>query len=229
MTTLSISCDERDSITEPVSATQGPYIIERTTYYQGEELVKGQLSFSNVSDYGEREENAGRVIHFTALLHGDSGDLIPVHCKMESGRYGVRRLRNEAIAYKFLAELQGKGVPVCYGHFEGRVVNEIFGCVVTRISGEPVTDSESIYDGPEEFRHKLLELVYAIHKRHVVHGDLVPSNILINEEGDPVIVDFDCSRSNHNCSFSRQCSEIDGMTVDLGLQTFVCPEHILHG
>ena len=45
--------------------------------------------------------------------------------------------------------------------------------------------------------YKIIEGLNHIHASHVIHRDLKPDNIMIDEKGDPKIIDFGLSRDTN--------------------------------
>jgi serine/threonine protein kinase len=84
------------------------------------------------------------------------------------------------------------------------------------ISSRPFTFHEKI-----QLFQKICEAVNFAHQRGVIHRDLKPSNILINELGDPCVLDFGLAR-NIQDEYASETISIDGQI--LGTPKYMAPE-----
>jgi hypothetical protein len=96
-------------------------------------------------------------------------------------------LLNEVAVYEELSELQGKGIPklFCHGYLE-----DVLYCVGISICGsvpEILTEQQ---------KHMLLNTLESIHGVGILHNDIKKDNILIDEVGNPYIIDFGFSTRN---------------------------------
>lgn len=70
------------------------------------------------------------------------------------------------------------------------------------MSGYPLQNVSEVED-PAELYNKLMELLLKFASHGVIHGDFNEFNIMIDDEGNPVIIDFPqgcCSNMNgFNC------------------------------
>lgn len=105
-------------------------------------------------------------------------------------------LQNEVSVYKQLSELQGNGVPRFFCH--GFIEDALF-CVGVSICG-------TVPNGfTEKQKEKLLDTLQRIHGTGILHNDIKQENILIDESGNPYIIDF--GFATRNCCPVAQMEE----------------------
>lgn len=119
------------------------------------------------------------------LVDGPDG---PVIVKKAIGRgpaRAVRRamLRREHSIYQLLRGIPG--VPRCHGLRNGEEL------VLEFIDGQSLRHARQTAAGREKFFAELLELIQAVHRAGVAHGDLKrKDNILLGHDGHPYLIDF---------------------------------------
>jgi hypothetical protein len=132
----------------------------------------------------------------TGLYEGPSGVLTVVKLHRQSAVLGIsmgwlgrRMARHEIQLLTALADL--KGLPALSGQVlsEGRILRN----AVARsyIEGHPLGNRENVN---ESFYPALRALLRAMHERKIVYVDLHKrENILVNERGEPSLIDFQIS------------------------------------
>jgi predicted Ser/Thr protein kinase len=90
-------------------------------------------------------------------------------------------LQNEVSVYEELSELQGKAIPrlVCHGYVEA-----VLYCVGLSVCG---TVPKKL---TEQQKQRLLDILESIHQIGILHNDIREENILVDESGNPFIIDF---------------------------------------
>jgi eukaryotic-like serine/threonine-protein kinase len=121
-----------------------------------------------------------------------------------------------------LARLTGPHVPrfVAAGDFEQPyIVMELVGGhpLKTMLSQTPLPP-EQVADIGARIAHALHDL----HRQHVIHLDLKPSNVILRENGDAVLIDFGLSR--HDQLPDLVAEEFDD---PVGTGPYVAPEQVL--
>ena len=106
-------------------------------------------------------------------------------------------LLNEVSIYQELSELQGNGIPklFCHGYLE-----DVLYFVGVSICGSV---PETLTEQQKQKLHNTLE---NIHKAGILHNDIKKENILVDEDGNPSIIDFGFSTRTN--SKENQIEEI---------------------
>jgi predicted Ser/Thr protein kinase len=112
----------------------------------------------------------------------------PVIIKKAMGRGLIRAARRAMLRreHAIYARLSGiAGIPACYGLEHG---DEL---VLDFIDGQSLRQANQSAPERELFFSALLELIQAIHRAGVAHGDLKrKDNILLGRDGQPYVIDF---------------------------------------
>jgi hypothetical protein len=106
---------------------------------------------------------------------------------------------NEVSIYEQLHELQGKGIPtfVCHGFVE-----DVLYCVGVSVCGV-VPDTLN-----EEQKRKLEDVLDKIHQFGILHNDIKRENIVVDEFGNPYLIDFGFSARNDSVADQREERDI---------------------
>lgn len=139
------------------------------------------------------------------------------------GRFLIWRERR---AYKKLKGL--KGVPVFYRVIDGLAL------VIEKIPGKNMEGLKKNERIAEDFFIKLRDLVESFHQRGLVHCDLKRApNILIDQHGDPYLVDWSASIAKKefgvfplSCIYQRFL--MDDLNGIIKIQLRHCPDKINH-
>lgn len=105
-------------------------------------------------------------------------------------------LLNEIAIYEKLSKLQGRGIPklLCHGYLEC-----VLYCVGISLSGSVPQNLN------EKQKQMLLNTLERIHEAGILHNDIRKENILIDEVGNPFIIDF--GFSTQGTSWEEQMEE----------------------
>nr|CRH08298.1 putative Serine/threonine protein kinase with Sel1 repeat [Candidatus Magnetococcus massalia] len=122
------------------------------------------------------------------IKRGEEGELIPHEEEVDYLNRQIERLIYEA---ELLASLDHPGIVGYRAHF--KALNTAY-LVLDFVEGEDFYDFQerrSLCD--HELRQFMLQLADALsymHDQKICHLDLKPTNILLNMQGDPVVIDF---------------------------------------
>jgi len=129
----------------------------------------------------------------------------------------VKEVLGSALVYKELIKITHKNIPIVYEVASDETHSII---VEEYIDGITVGDilETGVYtsDGVRTIVTQLSDALYFLHGRGIVHRDIKPENIMISNEGEVKLVDFDISRIKGN--------EGGKDTVILGTTGFAAPE-----
>lgn len=146
-----------------------------------------------------------------------------VALKILKGNGSVRRLREEARA---AAALNHPNICTIHGIEEKLGVTMI---VLEYLEGQPV--SKTIAQGPistgkvREVGRQIAAGLAAAHSRGIVHGDLKPSNIMLDRNGRAKILDFSLA-NRQGCSDS-EATRTSGCEVNIGgTPGYMSPEQV---
>ena len=94
-------------------------------------------------------------------------------------------LIKEALVYEQLKELQGKVIPklVAHGHFKEGILHGF-------ATSDCGTDLDNVKDLTLQFKSDAVKALQAIHEKGVLHNDIKYGNILENQNGNPMFIDF---------------------------------------
>lgn len=118
--------------------------------------------------------------------------------------------------------LQGDHVPrfVAKGDFTSRpfiVMEHLAG-----VSLRPRLDAAPLpFDEVAEIGQKVAQALHALHKQHVVHLDVKPSNIMFRPTGEAVLVDFGLSRHDHLPDLLEE-----EFSLPMGTGPYISPEQV---
>jgi serine/threonine protein kinase len=101
--------------------------------------------------------------------------------------YMLSELHNEIVMYHILSDLQGVAIPrlVLHGYWEGDMY-----CIGFSLCGS-VPETLSDFQ-----KQSILTSIDAIHARGIVHNDIKKENILVDENGTVVLIDFGFATQN---------------------------------
>jgi len=129
----------------------------------------------------------------------------------ESGAGAMARFRREA---QMAARLRHPNiVPVLdAGESEGR-----FFYTMPLIEGRPLAAGSP---HPAALLEKVARAVHHAHERGVIHRDLKPTNILVRDDGEPMVTDFGIARDQRRATQLTTAGEL------LGTPAYMAPEQI---
>ena len=162
--------------------------------------------------YEARDERFGRLVALKVL---------PRALGLDNGRLPAQLARE----LEALSRLDHPGICVVYdaGESDGRAY-----LAMRLVRGESLAEYVAgIHEGAPRVRavvmliEKTARALQAAHEAGVVHRDVKPSNVMVNESGEPVILDFGLARAEDAESFSFT------LTGDLiGTPRYLAPERL---
>ncbi|CAG8629662.1 11440_t:CDS:2 [Paraglomus brasilianum] len=94
------------------------------------------------------------------------------------------QLEHEVFVYKFLQDLQGKSIPklACWGRLDGSFIFALGMSMCGRpVEPQKLTNLQ---------KKKALDVLKSVHQYGIIHGDLREDNILVNDNGKVMLIDF---------------------------------------
>src|SRR5688572_1871599 len=160
------------------------------------------------------------------IARGASGAIYRARPRGGGAEVALKALRDEApdaaASARFRREAQMAArlrhpslVPVLdAGEAEGR-----FFYTMPLISGLPLAPDS---DGPRvaALIEKVARAVHHAHERGVIHRDLKPTNILVRDDGEPLVTDFGIARDQ------RRATQLTAAGELLGTPAYMAPEQI---
>ena len=159
--------------------------------------------------YAAKQQTPERVVAIKVIRGGAAAD-----------EYHVRLFRREA---QTLARLKHPSIAAVYE--AGRTDEGEHFIVMELVVGEPLTDY--VRSRPVSRRGRLAlfrkicdALTYA-HQRGIIHRDLKPSNILVDEQGNPKILDFGLARVSDSEAVRTTMTDVAHL---MGTLPYMSPE-----
>jgi tetratricopeptide (TPR) repeat protein len=138
----------------------------------------------------------------------------------------LRRFEQES---QVLGRLHHPGIAQIY---EASTANEGFGAqpyfAMEFVSGQPLPDYARTHGiktrGRVELMVKVCEAVHHAHQRGIIHRDLKPNNILVDESGQPKILDFGIARVTDSDAHATRQTSVGEL---IGTLAYMSPEQVL--
>lgn len=137
--------------------------------------------------------------------------------KETGNRVLVKYITGNCSAYEKLVQIEHPNLPVVYD-----VANNEDEVIVIEEFIDGITVGEVLETGlynPQGVKRLVMELCQALiilHSNEIIHRDIKPENIIVTQEGDVKLIDFDISRIGNNNAKKD--------TVILGTTGFAAPE-----
>ncbi len=131
-----------------------------------------------------------------------------------------RRFEHESAA---LARLQHPGIAAVYEAGFDRATGAPF-FAMELVDGKPLTIHAAALRTPErvELLAQVAEAVHHAHQRGVIHRDLKPGNVLVDEQGRPRVLDFGIARLTADDGTAATIRTLPGQVV--GTLAYMSPE-----
>jgi serine/threonine protein kinase len=151
-----------------------------------------------------------------ALGHGESGStflatycgesLVLKVCDLSKHAELRYQLEHEIYVYKLLQDLQGKSIPrlACWGRLDGSFIFALG----TSMCGRPV-ELQGLTDLQKK---EALDTLKSVHQYGIIHGDLRKDNILMNDDGKIMLIDFGrATFARSNEEYNKEIGALKGM------------------
>jgi len=131
-----------------------------------------------------------------------------------------RRFEHESTA---LARLQHPGIAAVYESGINRSTGSPY-FAMELVQGEPLVAHAATlsFHGRVELLAQIADAVQHAHQRGVIHRDLKPGNILVDEQGHPRVLDFGTARLNAKDGATATLRTLPGQVV--GTLAYMSPE-----
>lgn len=144
----------------------------------------------------------------------------------EQGKRSPKQLFDEETTA--LASLRHAGIVSIYerGFAEDGTGNDLPYCAMELVNGAPLDrycqERRLRVDDCIEVVRQVCDAVGYAHSRRVVHRDLKPSNILVDNRGQPRVLDFGLAL------VLDKCSPVDLLSLGMGSPGYLAPEQLSH-
>ena len=191
--------DVHDGLQKNVQTLSLPYDLGN--YMLEEEIGRGGMGIV----YRAIRKSDGKVVAVKMILSGDFAS------EVERQRFYAEAQAAAQLDHPNIAPIyeigQHQGMPFyCMKYIEGQTLSQ-------RLTAGPLPTRRAA-----AMMQKVCDAIQYAHKLGVLHRDIKPSNILIDESGDPFIVDF---------GLAKQKSQQDTLTKSgavLGTPSYMSPE-----
>jgi eukaryotic-like serine/threonine-protein kinase len=195
------NADDSDGVAQPAGAVIGDFVVIRQIGAGGTGVV-----------YLAHQRHPPRVVALKLLRREFMASAVQ------------RRFEIEA---ELLAHLQHAGIAQIYAAHPGDEKTPPF-IAMELVNGPPLTefaDRESLNVRDRvELMARVSDAVQHAHQRGVIHRDLKPGNILVNEHGEPKVLDFGVARRVAEVSPTTIATETGQL---IGTLAYMSPEQVL--